>query len=181
MSTPAPELPLGVEVRALDPADEPGLQAVFADSADYFQAATGAPAGPAEVQSLYYGLPVGADPDTKRLLVVLHERTPIGVVDAILHYPHRHHCAVGLFLIRSAHRRRGTGTAVARFLMHKARAERIRSVAASTPASWDDGRRFLRGLGFTVDDTPRAGSATGNRNIAQDESPVLRAELHLSP
>lgn len=144
------ELPAGVEVRALDPSDEPGLQEVFDGSADYFEAATGGPPGSAELQSLYYALPDGVDFDAKRMLVVLRGGRYVGVIDAVAHYPTRGECAVGLFLLHADHRRRGLGTYVARFLLDMARREGIHSVNVTTPTGWRPGAAFLDRLGFTL-------------------------------
>ena len=65
--TPRPDL----EVREFVPEDEPGVRALFAAGEDYFVAATGSPSAPGDVQSLSYALPEGAEPDAKRLLVVI--------------------------------------------------------------------------------------------------------------
>jgi hypothetical protein len=84
--------------RPADGPDEAALQALFAACEDYFLAATGLPSGPGDVQSMFYALPEGADPDDKRLLVVEADGEVVGLVDVVLRHPAQDTASVGLFL-----------------------------------------------------------------------------------
>lgn len=48
----------------LEPDGEPAVLELFADCSDWFEATTGPPPGPSDVQSLFYALPEGADSTT---------------------------------------------------------------------------------------------------------------------
>ena len=106
-----------VTVREMTPEDEPGVAALFASCEDYFAAATGGPALPADVQSLYYALPEGADPDQKRLLVMCRGEGVVGMVDVVDRYPDADTCSVGMFLLAPEVRGEGIGTGAARRLI----------------------------------------------------------------
>ncbi|MGY6018675.1 hypothetical protein [Streptomyces spinosirectus] len=55
---------------------------------------------PADVQSLYYALPDGADFERKRLLVVCRgEDDVVGLVDVVDRFPGGGSCSVGVFLV----------------------------------------------------------------------------------
>lgn len=168
-------------VRDVLPSDEPGLLQLFEASEDYFVAATGLPAGPGDVQSLFYGLPEGADVRDKQLLVVEAEDGElVGLVDLVLHYPAPDACAVGLFLLRPDARRHGLGSALAAALLERAAAGGVRRITATVPADWEAGRAFLTARSFTLTDAETAApGARAHRNTGPRESAVLRAELRL--
>lgn len=161
----------------LEPDDEPGLLRLFAESSDFFEAATGAPSGSADVQSLFYSLPDGASFDDKRQFTVRDGERIIGVIDAVLRYPDVTSCAIGMFLISASHRREGIGTGVAQVLLNELRELGFTTVAASATEGWEPGTAFLRSLGFTFDDA-HAGDH-GNRRVWRGEAPVRRATLSL--
>jgi GNAT superfamily N-acetyltransferase len=167
-------------VREVAPADEPGLSRLFADSADWFEAATGLPSSDGDVQSLYYALPEGADPTSKRLLVIAEEEKILGLVDLVLRHPGERDCSVGMFLIGPAHRRRGIGGAVARELLGRARSEGIGRVTATNAEGWRPGEQFLAALGFRLGGGAEARTRTGNRDAGPYERPVVTAELDLA-
>lgn len=77
------------------------MQALFAAGEDYFVAATGGTSTPGDLQSLFYALPNGAEPDAKRLLVVVCDEVVIGLVDVVLDHPEPAAAAVGMFLFVS--------------------------------------------------------------------------------
>ncbi|MFJ8539428.1 GNAT family N-acetyltransferase [Streptomyces sp. NPDC093591] len=139
-----------LEVRPLRPEDEPGVIRVMEACDDYLVTATGSPALPADVQSLYYALPDGADFEQKQLLVVCEGATVVGVVDAVEAHPDAATCSVGLFLLVPEVRREGLGTRVARHLLREAAARGLRRVTATCPESWTPGLAFLKSLGFDI-------------------------------
>ncbi|ROQ94323.1 ribosomal protein S18 acetylase RimI-like enzyme [Streptomyces sp. 2132.2] len=151
-------------VRPMRPEDEPDVARVLAACDDYLLAATGFPALPADVQSLYYSLPDGADFEQKHLLVVCDGATVVGVVDAVAGHPDRLGCSVGLFLLDPKARRTGIGTRVARHLLGEAATRGMRYVTATCPQSWAPGRAFLVKMGFEVSAPAQdAGPTVGNR------------------
>lgn len=160
----------------IEPDDEPGLLALLAACDDWFEATTGGPSGPGDVQSLFYVLPEGRTIDDKRLFTVRHDDAIIGVIDAVVGYPHRDACAIGMFLIHPTYRREGVGTAVARTLLDEAHAISLREVTATAVDSWPMGTAFLTALGFTVGEPSEAPM---NRNIWSGEAPSRRATLTL--
>ena len=166
-------------VRDFLPEDEPGVQALFAAGEDYFVAATGGPSTPGDVQSLFYALPNGAEPDAKRLLVVVCDEVVIGLVDVVLDHPEPAAAAVGMFLLHPDYRRRGVGDAVAGELIQHARESGFSLVTATTPLGWTPGRAFLEHLGFGIDEPEQALHQISNRNLGPHEPPVLRARLHV--
>ena len=99
----------GVTVREMLPEDEPGVAALFAACEDYFVAATGGPALPGDVQSLFYALPEGADFDQKRLSVMCRGADVVGLVDAVDRHPEVESCSVGVFLVAPGRGARGSG------------------------------------------------------------------------
>ncbi|MFD5824803.1 GNAT family N-acetyltransferase [Lentzea sp. NPDC060358] len=133
-------------LRDFTPADEPEVLRLFADCDDWFQATTGHPSGPGDVQSLFYALPEGAAFEQKRLLVAQAEGM-IGFVDLVLDHPAPGEAGVGFFLVPKDLRRWGIGT------------EMVRALAARFPGvtrvhvRLDDfapGREFLRATGFVL-------------------------------
>ncbi|MDO0915972.1 GNAT family N-acetyltransferase [Streptomyces sp. DT2A-34] len=159
-------------VREAGPGDEPGIQALFEASTEYFEAATGLPPGPADVQSLYYSLPPGADPQDKRILVVAEEAPGgAGPSDA---------CSVGLFLLRPSLWGTSLGPALAARLLEHAADCGVRRVTATVPAGWERGRRFLSGLSFTVTGSAGQRARTANRRTGPREPAVDQAELILT-
>lgn len=147
----------------IEPEDEPGILELFASCDDWFEATTGGPSGPGDVQSLFYALPEGASFEDKRLFTVRDGEKIVGLVDVVAGYPHHRACAVGMFLIAPSHRRRGVGTAVATTLLTEARSLGFEQVSATEHASWKPGSVFLRHLGFSVaeaDDSAAAQRAT---------------------
>lgn len=163
----------------IEPDDEPGILRVFEESNDYFEAVTGGPSGPGDVQSLFYSLPEGADLDDKRLLTMRADDQIIGVVDATLRYPTSRACTVGLFLITPAYRRRGVGAAVSGILLDLLRELQFDEVTASATEGWAPSSGFLQHLGFQIGDVQLASS--GNRRTARNAAPVRRATLTLKP
>ncbi len=134
-------------LRDFTPADEPEVLRLFADCDDWFQAATGHPSGPGDVQSLFYALPAGAAFEQKHLLVAQAEGM-IGFVDLVLDHPAPDQASIGFFLVPKDLRRWGIGTEMA-----KALAERFPSVTR-VHVRLDDfkpGNEFLRAMGFTFD------------------------------
>ena len=85
-------------LRDFTPADEPEVLALFADCDDWFQAATGHPSGPGDVQSLFYALPEGAAFEQKHLLVA-QAQGMIGFVDLVVDHPEPGHASIGFFLV----------------------------------------------------------------------------------
>jgi GNAT superfamily N-acetyltransferase len=167
-------------VRDVLPSDESGLLHLFEASEDYFVAATGLPAGPGDVQSLFYGLPEGADVRDKQILVVENpDGELVGLVDLVLHYPEPDACAVGLFLLRPDTRRHGLGSALTAALLERASAGGVRRITATVPTGWEPGRAFLTARSFTLADPEDVPGARANRNTGPRESTVLRAELRL--
>ncbi|MFC3577596.1 GNAT family N-acetyltransferase [Streptomyces yaanensis] len=167
-------------VREAGPEDEPGVLALFEASTAYFEAATGLPSGPADLQSLYYSLPPGADWQDKRILVVTEDTGgPVaGIIDAVLRFPTPDACAVGLFLLHPGLWGTRVGPAVAGALLARATASGISRVTATVPAGWDRGHRFLASLSFRFTDPPApAGPTTANRSTGPREPAVERAEL----
>ncbi|MGW2723749.1 N-acetyltransferase family protein [Streptomyces sp. NPDC001492] len=167
-----------VTVREMTPEDEPGVAALFASCEDYFAAATGGPALPADVQSLYYALPEGADPDQKRLLVMCWGEGVVGMVDVVDRYPDADTCSVGMFLLAPEVRGEGIGTGAARRLIAEAAGRGMRDVTATCPSGWEPGLGFLRSLGFEIG-PPREvpGTTVGNRLRRPEETGLCTARL----
>ncbi|MFY4717994.1 GNAT family N-acetyltransferase [Streptomyces sp. LaBMicrA B280] len=162
-----------VLVRELAPADEAPLIRLFEECEDWFLAATGLPSAPGDVQSLYYGLPEGARPEDKVLLVLERDGVVAGVVDAVRDHPEPGAVAVGLFLLAPWCRGRGLGHRLARSLL--ARAGDPPLVTATVPTGRHAGERFLERLGFVLD--PESGPSGANRRPGPWEGAVRRAVL----
>ncbi|MGW0085488.1 GNAT family N-acetyltransferase [Streptomyces sp. NPDC003393] len=173
-------------VREAEPDDEPAIWALLEAGTEYFEAATGLPPEPGDVQSLYYSLPPGADWQDKRILVVTEEHphsagpSVAGVVDVVLRFPSLDACSVGLFLLRPSLWGTGLGPALAGSLLDRAAASGIRRVTATVPSGWQRGRRFLSALSFTLTASAPAGEQTGNRKTGPREPSVNKAELLLA-
>ena len=133
-------------LRDFTPADEAGVLALFADCDDWFQAATGHPSGPGDVQSLFYALPEGAAFEQKQLLVA-QAQGMIGFVDLVLHHPAPGEASIGFFLVPKDLRRWGIGREMARAL-----AERFPDVTRVHVRldGFEPGRQFLKSLGFVL-------------------------------
>ncbi|MFF4185152.1 GNAT family N-acetyltransferase [Streptomyces sp. NPDC001691] len=163
-------------VRPMLPEDEAAVSRVLAACDDYFLAATGSPALPADVQSLYYSLPDGADFDQKHLLVLCDGSEVVGVVDAVADCPEAGSCAVGLFLVIPRARRKGIGMLAARRLLRDATDRGLRRVTATCPRNWAPGLAFLERLDFEVQPPPpEPGPTVGNRRRHSTESDVCTA------
>ncbi|WP_051425686.1 GNAT family N-acetyltransferase [Jiangella gansuensis] len=161
----------------IEPDDEPGLLELFAMCDDWFEAVTGGPSGPGDVQGLFYSLPDGASFEDKRLFTVRAGEKIVGLVDAVVGHPHGRAAAVGLFLLAPSHRGRGLGRAVATVLLKEAREAGLDEVTASSSTAWPAGDHFLEALGFTIG--PET-AGTGNRTTWAGEPPVRRARLSLA-
>jgi ribosomal protein S18 acetylase RimI-like enzyme len=170
-----------VAVREMRPEDEAGVVRLFAECEDYFVAATGSPALPADVQSLYYALPEGADFDQKRLLVMARGERVVGLVDVVDRHPDAGTCSVGVFLVATEARREGIGEGVARGLIEEAAGRGMETVVATCPEGWEPGLGFLRSLGFEIGAPEgRAGGMVGNRLRHPGETGLCIAELRLA-
>ncbi|MFE9423278.1 GNAT family N-acetyltransferase [Kitasatospora sp. NPDC006697] len=166
-----------LRIRDLDPADEAGVLELFEACEDWFGYAHGQPAMPGDVQSLYYGLPEGAEFENKAILVLEAGGRIVGLVDAVREYPERGACSVGMFLIHPDCRRRGVGRAVASALIDSLTAEGCTEVVASVAEGWRPGAQFLGGLGFVLEAPGEA--AHGNRNLGPGERATVRARLRI--
>ncbi|MET9907360.1 GNAT family N-acetyltransferase [Streptomyces sp. NPDC006476] len=167
-----------IEVRELAPEDEAGVARLFAACEDYFVAATGAPALAADVQSLYYALPEGADVDQKRLLVLCRGEEVVGLADLVDRHPDAASCSVGLFLVAPDVRRAGVGTGVARRLIEEAAGRGMGTVTATCPSGWEPGLEFLRSLGFEIGAPQEStGDTIGNRTRYPAETGLRTARL----
>lgn len=169
---------LTTELHDLEPSDEPAVLALFEECVDWFEFATGQPAGPGDVQSLYYAVPAGADFSQKSLLVAETEGRISALVDLVQQYPTADEWTIGAFLVAPKFRRQRLGTALAQALGEEARAQGVRRIHATVTAGWDSGIRFLESLGFSID--PAAARPGGNRNLGHRERPVHRATRDLS-
>ncbi|MFG2792677.1 GNAT family N-acetyltransferase [Streptomyces sp. NPDC048419] len=171
-----------VTVREMRPEDEAGVGRLFVACEDYFVAATGAPALPADVQSLYYALPESADFEQKRLLAVCRAADDVvGLVDVVDRHPDGGSCSVGVFLVAPEARRQGVGAGVARRLIEEAAGRGMRTVLATCPADWEPGTGFLRSLGFEIGPAQEAaGAAVGNRTRHSGENGLLTARLKVA-
>lgn len=160
----------------IEPDDEPGLLELFAACDDWFEATTGGPSGPGDVQSLFYVLPEGRSFEDKRLFTIRDGDTIVGLIDAVLGHPHSRAAAVGTFLVAPSHRGHGLGTAVASTLLAEARAAGLEEVTAAAHDTWPGGQAFLRTLGFTIGPVTER---TVNAARSPGEAPVRRASLTL--
>lgn len=167
-------------VRPMLPEDEPGVARVLTACDDYLLRATGSATLPADVQSLYYSLPEGADFAQKHLLVLCKGTDVVGVVDAVAAHPDEHDLSVGLFLIDPEVRRTGGGTLAARHLLREAAARGLRHVTATCPQDWAPGIAFLDKLGFQVQAPTKDPAPTvGNRLRYPAETGLCIAVRHL--
>ncbi|MER6348672.1 GNAT family N-acetyltransferase [Streptomyces sp. NPDC001595] len=167
-------------VRALRPEDEPDAARLLAACDDYLVTATGSPALPADVQSLYYSLPEGASYERKHLLVLVREDVLVGLVDAVEDHPETATCSVGLFLLAPRARGQGLGTRAARYLLRAAAARGTRRVTATCPRGWAPGRAFLTRLGFEIHEpAPEPSAVVGNRLRRPAERHLCTAVRHL--
>ncbi|MFD4670104.1 GNAT family N-acetyltransferase [Lentzea sp. NPDC058450] len=133
-------------LRDFTPADEPEVLRLFADCDDWFQAATGHPSGPGDVQGLFYSVPEGASFEQKHLLVAQAEGM-IGFVDLTIDHPAPHQASIGFFLVPKDLRRWGIGREMTRKLQ-----ERFPGVT-QVHVRLDDfkpGTEFLKAMGFVL-------------------------------
>lgn len=133
-------------LRDFTPADEPEVLRLFADCDDWFQAATGHPSGPGDVQSLFYALPEGAAFEQKHLLVA-EAQGMIGFVDLVVDHPEPNQASVGFFLVPKDLRRWGIGSEMVRALLAKFPHVVQVHVALS---EFKPGNEFLKAMGFTL-------------------------------
>ncbi|MEV6241251.1 GNAT family N-acetyltransferase [Lentzea sp. NPDC051838] len=133
-------------LRDFTPADEPEVLRLFADCDDWFQAATGHPSGPGDVQSLFYALPEGTSDEQKHLLVA-EAQGMIGFVDLVLDHPAPNHASIGFFLVPKDLRRWGIGSEMVRAVT-----ERYRDITHFHVKldEFQPGREFLRAMGFAL-------------------------------
>lgn len=87
------------------------VQQVFVDSADYIEAVTGLPPGPADAESFYSQLPPGLTYDDKFCYGILEEDRIVGCIDLLRGYPEPGTAHLGLLLISPRHRGSGLGQA----------------------------------------------------------------------
>jgi hypothetical protein len=133
-------------LRDFTPADEPEVLRLFADCDDWFQAATGHPSGPGDVQSLFYALPEGAAFEQKHLLVA-EAQGMIGFVDLVLDHPERNHAGIRFFLVPKDLRRWGIGREMAKQLTDRFPAVTHVHVELD---DFQPGNEFLKAMGFVL-------------------------------
>ncbi|KOV80202.1 hypothetical protein ADL03_34560 [Nocardia sp. NRRL S-836] len=134
-------------LRDFTPADEAEVLRLFAGCDDWFQAVTGHPSGPGDVQGLFYALPEGAAFEQKHLLVAEAEGM-IGFVDLVVGHPEAGEASVGFFLVPEDLRRWGIGSEMVRALRERFPAVTRVHVALS---DFKPGNEFLRAMGFVAD------------------------------
>jgi GNAT superfamily N-acetyltransferase len=144
----------------LEPEDEPAVLALFQECDDWFEATTGGPSGPGDVQSLFYALPEGSTFDDKRIFTLRDGPRVVGLLDAVVGHPGPRACAVGMFLIAPSHRGRGVATAVAHLLLDEARTAGFKQVTVATTERRPGADSFLRSLGFDLPADPSGARAT---------------------
>jgi len=95
------------------PAEIGELQRVLEAAPSYYLAVTGLPAGDAEAQSIYTGLPHGKTYADKFVWGLYGGQSMIGCADVIRGYPARDKAVIGLLLIAQPWQRRGLGRSFA--------------------------------------------------------------------
>ena len=96
-------------VLRLEAEDGAETQSLFERCDDYYALVYGHPPGPAEVQSLFVGLPEGRIYDDKYAGGIYRDGELAGVLDAIRNHPVPGEWALGLLLLEPAHRGDGLG------------------------------------------------------------------------
>ncbi|WP_129668856.1 GNAT family N-acetyltransferase [Phytoactinopolyspora endophytica] len=160
----------------IEPDDEPGLLALFGECDDWFEATTGGPSGPGDVQSLFYAVPEGVSLDDKYLFTLRDGERIVGMVDVVARYPDPRSCVIGTFLIAPSHRRSGVARAVAQVLLSEAREVGFKQVTTTVIDSWPPSAAFAEAMGFEIGDIIARG---GNRRAGEHEATLRRATLNL--
>jgi hypothetical protein len=167
-----------VTFRPLEAGDERAVLSLFERRSDYFEAATGSPPGPADVQSLFYALPDGASDGQKRVMAIVSDAAVVGVIDAIVDFPEPGTVSVGLFMVDPASGMRGFGMPIATLACERALAEGITTVRVGCPTGWARGEALLGSLGFQRE---VAGPVPANRVIHPGETEIARWVARLRP
>ncbi len=97
------------------------LQRVLESVPTYSRRVTGAPAGPADAQSIYSILPGGKGYKDKFVFGVYADAMMVGCVDLIRAYPDKVTAHLGLLLIAASHQHRGIGSSAYRQIERYAR------------------------------------------------------------
>lgn len=137
------------ETRLLAPPDLATLQYLFELAADYFEIATGAPAAPDEAARAFVGGPATKTVDDKRVIGIFTEDgVLVGVLDAIVDFPHPGTWTMGMLLLAPDHRGAGLGSTVLDAYEAWARRSGARAFRTAVVTHHERGLRFLERAGY---------------------------------
>ncbi len=143
-----------LSVRDLDGDDGPDVERLLERAADFFSARGFADVGAAEAQSLFIGLPEGADYSQKKLLGCFRGGTLIAVLDMILKHPGAYSATIAFVLVETAARGRGAGSALIASAVEVAKAASCTTLEADVPNS-DSSFGFWLAREFTASSPDR--------------------------
>jgi GNAT superfamily N-acetyltransferase len=129
----------------------PAIEALLARCIDFYRFRGYFEVGPAEVQSLYIGLPEGADYSQKQLTAAFAGERAVAVLDVILGYPTPCEAIVGLILVDPEFRSRGIGTLLLDSARRAASSRGCTALLSNVDAG-DPSERFWLNHGFRFAD-----------------------------
>jgi GNAT superfamily N-acetyltransferase len=154
--------------RLLAAPDLRDLQRLFDRCADYFELATGAPAGPDEATRAYVAGPPTKSVDDKRVIGVYDQHAEmVGVLDALVDWPEDRVWTMGMLLLAPEHRGRGLGSWLLEAYEEWARSHGAQRYRTALVSHHDRGIRFLERRGYVRDGTIRGYNA-GTRQATID-------------
>lgn len=140
--------------RLLAAADLRDLQRLFERCRDYFEVATGAPAGSDEATRAFVAGPPTKSVDDKRVIGVFDGREGlIGVLDSLIDWPDQHVWTMGMLLLDPEHRGTGLGTWVLQSYEEWAGENGARGLRTAVVSHHLTGIQFLEHHGYSLDST----------------------------
>ncbi len=126
----------------------PQLQSLCEACREFYRETTGVPPGPSEIENLLADVPPHGDRRQKRLWVIFHQATLIGIADCTFGHPEQGDFWIGLLLLHPDWRGQGLGSDIVRALMDYARRNDAPRIGIGVKADYRAAQVFWRGLGF---------------------------------
>jgi GNAT superfamily N-acetyltransferase len=159
-------------------AEMAAVQGVLEAAPAYFRLVGGAPAGKAEAQSVFTGLPAGKRYDDKFVFGLYADTAMIGCADVIRGYPTPDKAVIGLLLLAEPWQRRGLGRAFATLVEQViAGWSAITRLRIGVALANTDALAFWRRLGYRETGEVKPADPTGVI-VAVLEKPVPRVDAH---
>lgn len=160
-----------VALRPFQPSDQDSVLKALLANEEYSLAMTGYFPEPGDLESMFYALPIGADPSIKHVWVVTSGVKVVGIIDMLVGWPNRQAVSVGWFCIDPSRQRHGIASQALAAGLDMARLQGLHLLRVTCPRQWDVGCTFLKRQGFVP--SISSSEVSMNRVSHQNEAEIL--------